>query len=277
MGAFGQGAATRAPKLRVEGVSLRFASGKGAGVEVMRDVSLDVADGEFLSILGPSGCGKTSLARIIDGLIVPQQGRVLIDGAPIAGPGPDRAFVFQSDRLFPWRTVRANIRFGLEVRGIPARESRPRTDELLELTGLTGFAEAYPHQLSGGMRQRANLARALIVDPAVLLMDEPFASLDAQTREVMQQELLRIWSDRRKTVVFITHQLDEAVYLSDRVIVMSARPGQVKDSFAVQIPRPRALDCKRTPQFAGYLDRIWGVLEEEVRRSMRLTAAISAS
>ena len=266
---------TRAPKLRVEHVSLRFAGSKGASIEVIRDVSFDLAEGEFVSILGPSGCGKTSLVRIVDGLIVPQQGRVMIDGAPIAGPGPDRGFVFQSDRLFPWRTVRANIGFGLEVRRVPASAIRPRIDELLELTGLTGFADAYPYQLSGGMRQRANLARALIVDPAVLLMDEPFASLDAQTREIMQQELLRIWSDRRKTVLFITHQLDEAVYLSDRVIVMSARPGQVKDSFTIDIPRPRALASKRTPQFSAYIDRIWGLLEEDVRRSMHFAGAIS--
>ena len=202
----------------------------------------------------------------------PDAGRILIDGRPVRAPGPDRAFVFQSDRLLPWRTVLQNVVFGLEVRGVSRAERESRAADLLQLVGLGSFARAYPHQLSGGMRQRANLARALLVEPDVLLMDEPFASLDAQTREIMQQELLRIWSETRKTVIFITHQIDEAVYLSDRVIVMSARPGRIKDSFRITLPRPRPLESKRTAEFMVYVDRIWRLLEEEVRETMRAEA-----
>ncbi len=252
-------------------MSLTFA-GSRVPVDVLRDVSFSVEAGEFVSILGPSGCGKTTLARVIDGLLQPDAGRILIDGVPVRVPGPDRAFVFQSDRLLPWRTVLQNVVFGLEVRGVPRAEREGRAAGLLQLVGLGSFAGAYPHQLSGGMRQRANLARALLVDPDVLLMDEPFASLDAQTREIMQQELLRIWSETRKTVIFITHQIDEAVYLSDRVVVMSARPGRIKDSFCIRLPRPRPLESKRTAEFMVHVDRIWRLLEEEVRETMRAEA-----
>jgi NitT/TauT family transport system ATP-binding protein len=189
----------------------------------------------------------------------------------VARPGPDRGFVFQQDALFPWRTVLDNIVFGLEVQGRAKRESHGRADELIRLVGLTGFEQHYPHELSGGMRQRANLARALTIDPDILLMDEPFAALDAQTREIMQAELLRVWRSNRKTVLFVTHQIDEAVYLADRVVVMTSRPGQIKAVLEVDIPRPRDLSVKRTPQFLHLVDAIWAMIEEEVKAALRIT------
>jgi NitT/TauT family transport system ATP-binding protein len=193
-----------------------------------------------------------------------------VDGREVTRPGPDRGFVFQQDALFPWRTVLDNVIFGLEVQGRGKAESRSRADALIRLVGLAGFEQHFPHELSGGMRQRANLARALTIDPDILLMDEPFASLDAQTREIMQAELLRIWRSNRKTVLFVTHQIDEAVYLADRVIVMTSRPGQIKATIDVDIQRPRDLSVKRTPQFLGLVDEIWKLIEEEVKAALQI-------
>jgi NitT/TauT family transport system ATP-binding protein len=228
---------------------------------VLDDVSFDVADREFVAIVGPSGCGKTTLLKSIDGLIPRTSGEISVNGVVVDRPGPDRGFVFQMDSLFPWRTVLANIRLGLEARsGDRATKNRTARD-LAALVGLQGFEDHYPHQLSGGMRQRVNVARALAVDPQVLLMDEPFSSLDAQTREVLQEELLRIWSERSKTVIFVTHQIDEAAYLADRVIVLSARPGRVRASIPIELPRPRTLELKRTPEFIAIVDRIWQEIE----------------
>jgi NitT/TauT family transport system ATP-binding protein len=254
-------------------------------VEALHDVSVQVGAGEFVSIVGASGCGKTTLLRIVDGLVAPTRGNVRVNGQPVSGPGPDRGFVFQQDALFPWRTVLDNVIFGLEVQGRGKRETRDRANSFLELVGLTGFEHLFPHELSGGMRQRANLARALTIDPDVLLMDEPFASLDAQTREIMQSELLRIWrsgvketpagamasAENRKTVLFVTHQIDEAVYLSDRVVVMTSRPGRVKAILEVDIPRPRDLSVKRTPRFLALVDEIWKMIEEEVKAALQMT------
>src|SRR6266536_5463800 len=225
-------------KLELRGVSMVYAH-RGRPFAAIRDVSLQVEAGQFISIVGASGCGKTTLLRIVDGLITPTRGQVWVDGRAVDRPGPDRGFVFQQDALFPWRTVLDNVIFGLQVQGHGTRDARARADRLLHLVGLSGVEQHFPHELSGGMRQRANLARALTIDPDVLLMDEPFASLDAQTREIMQAELLRIWRSNRKTVLFITHQIDEAVYLSDKVIVMTARPGRIKSVIDVDIPRPR--------------------------------------
>jgi NitT/TauT family transport system ATP-binding protein len=224
-----------------------------------------------VSIVGASGCGKTTLLRIVDGLVAPTRGAIRVDGQPVSGPGPDRGFVFQQDALFPWRTVLDNVVFGLEVQGRAKRETRERANGFLQLVGLTGFEHLFPHELSGGMRQRANLARALTIDPDVLLMDEPFASLDAQTREIMQSELLRIWRSNKKTVLFVTHQIDEAVYLSDRVVVMTSRPGRVKSILEVDIPRPRDLSVKRTPRFLELVDEIWKMIEEEVKAALQIT------
>jgi NitT/TauT family transport system ATP-binding protein len=202
----------------------------------------------------------------------PTRGEVWIDGQPVNKPGPNRGFVFQQDALFPWRTVLDNVIFGLEVQGRSKQESRARADGLLELVGLSGFQQHFPHELSGGMRQRANLARALTIDPDVLLMDEPFAALDAQTREIMQSELLRIWRANRKTVLFVTHQIDEAVYLADRVVVMTSQPGQIKAILEVDIERPRDLSVKRTPRFLEVVDAIWKMIEEEVRAALQMTS-----
>jgi NitT/TauT family transport system ATP-binding protein len=256
-------------KLELRNISMYF-SRRGRRFEALRDVSLQVEAGQFISIVGASGCGKTTLLRIVDGLRPPTRGEVRVDGRPVERPGPDRGFVFQHDALFPWRTVLDNVIFGLEVQGKSKREARKRADTLLGLVGLSGFEQHFPHELSGGMRQRANLARALTIDPDVLLMDEPFASLDAQTREIMQSELLRIWRSNRKTVLFVTHQIDEAVYLADRVVVMTSRPGQIKAVVDVDIPRPRELSVKRTPRFLELVDEIWKMIEEEVKAALHI-------
>jgi NitT/TauT family transport system ATP-binding protein len=248
---------------------MRFPRQNDTPLEVLREVDLDVYGGEFLSIVGASGCGKTTFLRILDGLIASTSGHIQLDGREVTRPGSDRGFVFQSDSLMPWRTVIDNVIFGLEIQGRPRKESIERAQGLIRLVGLQDFVKNYPHELSGGMRQRANLARALAVDPEVLLMDEPFAALDAQTRELMQRELLRIWNEAKKTVVFITHQIDEAVYLSDRVIVFSARPGRVREIVPIDIPRPRALQVKRTADFLQYTDHIWRLIEEEVNLAMK--------
>ena len=252
-----------APKLAVSGLSKQFAS-----LEVLSKIGIEIVDGEFISIVGPSGCGKTTFLRIVAGLEPSSAGEVRIDGNPVRGPGIDRGFVFQNDNLLPWRTVLANAMIGPEVAGKADGAARERTRDLLKLVGLSGFEQYFPRQLSGGMRQRVNLARALAVDPKILLMDEPFASLDAQTREIMQTELIRIWEQGRKTVLFVTHQIDEAVFLSDRVLVFARRPGRLREIVAIDLPRPRALSLKRTPEFVRKVDHIWSLIEEDVRQSV---------
>ncbi|HEX6512602.1 MAG TPA: ABC transporter ATP-binding protein [Chloroflexota bacterium] len=258
-------------KLEARGISMLYTR-RSYPVEALRDVSLQVEAGQFVSIVGASGCGKTTLLRIVDGLVKPSRGDVLVNGVPVAGPGPDRGFVFQQDALFPWRTVVDNVIFGQEVQGQRRGAARELAGGFLRLVGLSGFEHLFPHELSGGMRQRANLARALSIDPDVLLMDEPFAALDAQTRELMQAELLRIWRSNRKTVLFVTHQIDEAVYLADRVVVMTSRPGRVKALLDVDIPRPRDLSVKRTPRFLELVDAIWKMIEEEVKAALQMTS-----
>ncbi len=256
-------------KLEILGVAKDFADpADGRQVEVLREVSLDIQAGEFLTIVGPSGCGKTTLLRILAGLIRPSRGRVLLNGREVVEPGFERAFVFQRGALFPWRTVLGNVIFGLETRGESAEARRTRGRELLHLVGLEAFGHYYPFQISGGMQQRVNLARALAVNPDVLLMDEPFAALDAQTREVMQRELLRIWAAERKTVIFVTHQIDEAVYLSDRVVVLTARPGRIKLVGDVDLGRPRDIEIKRTPEFLKYEKEMWEVIRDEVEKTL---------
>ena len=222
-------------------------------------------DREFVSIVGPSGCGKTTFLSVVDGLIPATSGQIVVDGDVVAKPGPDRAVVFQDASLLPWRTVLKNIVYGLECQGVNGREANERAAHFIDMVGLRNFEHHYPYELSGGMQQRVNLARALIMDPKILLMDEPFASLDAQTRELMQEELLQIWAKAGKTVLFVTHQIDEAIYLSDRVVVFSGRPGRVKDIIAVDIERPRRLGLKREPRFHALEDRIWGLIEEDVK------------
>jgi NitT/TauT family transport system ATP-binding protein len=244
------------------------------GVLALSDVSFSVGDGEFMAIVGPSGCGKTSMLNIVAGLLPYEEGNVIIDGTRVDGPGIDRAVVFQHASLLPWRTIAGNVRYGMELqRRFDAATMKERTDHFIKLVGLSGFERHYPSELSGGMQQRVNLARALAADPAVLLMDEPFAALDAQTREFMQAELLKIWAKAKKTVLFITHQINEAIYLADRVVVMSARPGRVKDVFEVPFVRPRNLSLKRDPRFLELEDSVWKLIEEESDR-LGMVAAV---
>ena len=226
----------------------------------IESMDLDVGDGEFVSLLGPSGCGKSTFLKAVNGLLTATAGEIRLRST---GKGREDAMVFQDAALFPWYTILDNVAYGLVCAGVAKAEARKRAMPLIQLVGLEGFEERYPYQLSGGMQQRANLARALTVDAAILLMDEPFASLDAQTREIMQAELLRIWNAAKKTVVFVTHQIEEAVYLSDRVIVMSARPGRILADIRIDIPRPRALEVKRSPQFGAYGDEIWKLLSAQ--------------
>jgi NitT/TauT family transport system ATP-binding protein len=255
-------------KLDIANVTKRYyVEREGRRVLALSDVSLSVADGEFVAIVGPSGCGKTTLLNIVAGLLTYDDGSVAIDGKEIRGPGVNRAVVFQHSSLLPWRTIAGNVRYGMELqKRFDAAAMRERTDAFITLVGLTGFERHYPSELSGGMQQRVNLARALASDPAVLLMDEPFAALDAQTREHMQLELLKIWSHARKTVVFITHQINEAIYLADRVAVMSPRPGTVKGVFTVPFERPRTLGIKRAPGFLEIEDAIWQMVEDQPQR-----------
>jgi NitT/TauT family transport system ATP-binding protein len=255
-------------KLRIEDLTKRYyVERDGRQVLALSAVSLSVSDGEFMAIVGPSGCGKTTLLNIVAGLLPYDMGKVAIDGRTIEGPGVDRAVVFQHSSLLPWRTVAGNVRYGMEMQKRFDRASmRERTDRFVSMVGLAGFERHYPSELSGGMQQRVNLARALAADPVVLLMDEPFAALDAQTREHMQAELLKICSQARKTVVFITHQINEAVYLADRVAVMSGRPGTVKGIFEIPFERPRALRVKRDPRFLEIEDAIWQMVEEKPER-----------
>ena len=226
-------------------------------------VSLDIGEGEFVAIVGPSGCGKTTFLNAVDGLLPLTSGTLTLDGRPIVGPGHDRAMVFQQPSLLPWRTVSGNVAYGLEIQRLPPKEAKARAKHFIDLVALTGFEESFPLELSGGMQQRANLARALAVDPQVLLLDEPFAALDAQTRETMQLELLRVWNATRKTALFVTHDIVEAVYLADRVIVFTARPGKVKEILEVDIPRPRDLRVKRDPRFLEIETQIWESIREE--------------
>jgi len=252
------------PKVVVRGLSKEFVATTGSRLAVLGSIDLDIKAGEFICIVGSSGCGKTTFIRILDGLMAASSGEVLLDGNPVTGPGPDRGFVFQQDSLFPWRTVLDNVLFGLEAQGKPRPQAVQSARELVELVGLRGYETHYPHELSGGMRQRVNLARALAIDPEILLMDEPFAALDALTREVMQRELLRIWEKRRKTVVFITHQIDEAAYLADRVVALGGRPGVIKDELVIPFPRPRDLAIKRDPAFLACTQRLWEMIHGEV-------------
>ncbi len=251
----------------MKNVSVEYITKFFGEIQVLSDVSFVAQEGQFVTIVGPSGCGKTTLLRIIDGLENPDYGQVRIGERIVSGPAKECAFVFQADSLMPWRTVYDNAKLGMELRGLDIQEYKDRLMELLRLVGLAGFENHYPRQLSGGMRQRVNLARALAVDPDVLLMDEPFAALDAQTREIMQTELLRIWSTQRKTVVFITHQLDEAVYLADRVLVMGRKPGVIADDIDIPFDRPRELSLKRTEDFGKLVERIWGTIEGAIRET----------
>jgi NitT/TauT family transport system ATP-binding protein len=256
-------------KLKATGLRHEYYQPRTGGrLLALENINLQVDDGEFVTIVGPSGCGKTTFINLCDGLLKPTAGRIDIDGVAVTGPGTDRGMVFQDSCLMPWRTVFKNVIFGLECQGLDNAEGTARAKEFIKLVGLAGFEEHYPHELSGGMQQRCNLARALTVDPKILIMDEPFAALDAQTREIMQAELLRIWRESQKTVLFITHQINEAIFLADRVIVFAARPGRVKATIKIDISRPRDLSVKRDQTFLKYEDEVWNLIEEEVKKTM---------
>jgi NitT/TauT family transport system ATP-binding protein len=232
-------------------------------VKALADVSLSIRANEFVSIIGPSGCGKTTLLKMIDGLIPYDSGKILIDGKQVTAPGPDRAVVFQAFALLPWRTVLTNVEFSLELRQVPKEERAKTARDYLKRVGLADFENHYPHELSGGMQQRAGLARALAVNPSILLMDEPFGAVDAQTRQLLQEELLELWQRERKTVIFITHSMDEAVYLSDRVVVMTPRPGKVAEILDVPLPRPRVSEeVRRDAKFVDLTNYIWESLKK---------------
>jgi NitT/TauT family transport system ATP-binding protein len=229
-------------KLSARGVTKRFRGARGKGTTALVDVNLDVGKGEFICLIGPSGCGKTTLLNLLAGLEKPDQGELFLDGRPIAGPGPDRAVLFQEPALFPWMSVRRNVEFALKMIGVPREERRDRSQQWLRKVHLGRFADVQPHELSGGMRQRAALARALACEPEVLLADEPFAALDAQTREILQEELQRVWSETKHTFVFVTHNVREAVFLADRVVLMSAPPGTFMAEHRITAPRPREFE-----------------------------------
>jgi NitT/TauT family transport system ATP-binding protein len=248
-----------------------FAIRRGHAVVAVRDFSLDVNESEFLCLIGASGCGKSTVLNMFAGFIQPTAGQVLLRGRPITRVEPRCGMVFQSYALFPWKTVRGNVEFGLKMRGVPSAERRRLGQQFIEMVKLEGFEDHYPTELSGGMQQRVTLARILAADPEVLLMDEPFAALDAMTRQVMQEELLRIHEQSRKTTVFITHNIDEALILADRVVVMSARPGRVKTILINTLPRPRRVSVQLSPEFATLKAEIWGHVEEEVRRHVEAT------
>lgn len=243
------------PMVAIRDLCVSFTA-RGQTQVVLDRITIDVSSGEFFVIVGPSGCGKTTLLRMVQGLARPSAGTITVDGRAVSGPGADRGFVFQNDSLYPWRSVWRNVILGLELQGVPRRRARSKAQEMIDLVGLGGYENHYPHELSGGMRQRVNLARAMAIEPKILLMDEPFAALDALTRETMQEELLRIRQAAGTTVLFITHQIDEAVYLGDRVAVLGARPGHLKDMVTVSLPRPRPLAVKQSAEFQTVMARI---------------------
>jgi NitT/TauT family transport system ATP-binding protein len=254
-----------AAMLRVESICKTFPGERGRGdLEVLRDISFEVAAGEFVSIIGPSGCGKTTLLRILHGLENTTSGKVLAAGSRVTGPSKSSALVFQHFNLFPWLTVAGNVAFGLEVAGLAAAECAERAGRFVRLVGLEAFTGHYPHEISGGMQQRVGLARALVLDPRILLMDEPFGALDAITREQLQREIAALFTQSPRTAVFITHNMDEAIFFSDRILVMSPRPSRVLEEVRVDLPRPRAADAVRASrQFASIREHLWSLLSRE--------------
>jgi NitT/TauT family transport system ATP-binding protein len=255
-------------KLRIENVTLQFAPKNSAPVTALESISLDVEDKEFSVIVGPSGCGKTSLLRLVAGLLEPTGGAIYLDNERVSRPGRDRGMVFQSYTLFPWLTVQDNVEFGLRIAAVPSPERREIARRFIGQVGLAGFEKHYPKQLSGGMMQRVALARALANDPAILLMDEPFGALDSQTRSLMQELLLDLWQQSHKTVLFITHDIDESILLGDRVYVMTARPGRIKEMVQIDLPRPRTVDMLTTDAFMAIKRRIMHAIHEEAMRSI---------
>ena len=246
----------------IDRVNHTYRPARGRPVLALSDISLEVRPREFLALLGPSGCGKSTLLYLVGGFLPTEAGRIVVEGKPVAAPGPDRGIVFQHFALFPWKTVRGNVLYGLERQGLPRAERERRAQNFIDLVGLNGFEESYPSHLSGGMKQRTAIARTLAFDPNILLMDEPFGALDAQTRSLMQTELLGIWQRTPKTVIFVTHDVQEAVYLADRVAVMSARPGRIKTIVETRFGR-RDPSLIRSPEFVEKVDEIWNLVRIE--------------
>ncbi|MHB1041793.1 MAG: ABC transporter ATP-binding protein [Eubacteriales bacterium] len=246
----------------VEGVTKEYGEGKSR-LTALDNINITVRAQEFVALLGPSGCGKSTLLRIIGGLARPTRGRVIVDGTEVNGPGPDRGMVFQSYTLFPWLTVQGNIEFGLREKGMSAPERTLVARRYIDLVGLRGFENAFPKALSGGMKQRVAIARALANDPEVLLLDEPFGALDTQTRSLMQELLLEVWEQFHKTIVFVTHDVEEAIFMADRVVIMTARPGRVKETIEVDLPRPRDYRVKTEESFLNYKRRAVELIREE--------------
>jgi NitT/TauT family transport system ATP-binding protein len=259
------------PQIVIAGVNHTYRPPSGRPVLALEDVSLEVGNREFLALLGPSGCGKSTLLYLIGGFLPIETGKILIEGKPVGAPGPDRGIVFQHFALFPWKSVRANILYGLERMGLPRKEREARAQSFIDLVGLSGFEDSYPSQLSGGMKQRTALARTLAFDPNILLMDEPFGALDAQTRSLMQAELLGIWQRTPKTVIFVTHDVQEAVYLADRVAVMSARPGRIKAIVDTRFDKndPQVF---KTKAFVDKVDEIWNLVRIEAIKAQETRA-----
>ncbi|MBM0224893.1 ABC transporter ATP-binding protein [Micromonospora sp. ATA51] len=247
---------TQAAKISVQAVTKTFSLGRQT-FTALDQVSLDIADNEFVTVVGPSGCGKSTLLNILAGLEEPTEGHAIVDGTPVSGPGPERGVIFQQYALFPWLTVRKNVEFGLKTARVPKAERRERAEYFIRMVGLEDFADALPKMLSGGMRQRCAIARAYAVNPSILLMDEPFGALDALTRVKLQEQLLDTWSKEQRTVMFITHDVDEAVFLANRVVVMAARPGRIYDVIDVDLPYPRSEEFRLSPEFAALRNRVW--------------------
>jgi NitT/TauT family transport system ATP-binding protein len=260
------------PQIVVDNVSHLYRPPNGRPVLALEDVSLDVKPQEFLALLGPSGCGKSTLLYLMGGFIPIETGSISVNGKPVKEPGPDRGIVFQHFALFPWKTVRDNVLYGLEKTRLPRAEREQKAKHFIDLVGLTGFEDSYPSQLSGGMKQRTAIARTLAIDPDILLMDEPFGALDAQTRHLMQMELLNIWQKRPKTVIFVTHDVQEAVYLADRIAVMSARPGRIKTIVENKLDRndPKLF---KSPAFAEKVDDIWNLVRAEALKVQGVRAS----
>lgn len=256
------------PKLEIKDVGKIFKT-KSGDTTALEKTSFTVEDGEFVTILGPSGCGKSTILRIVAGLEESNSGQVLLDGQEINGPGPDRGMVFQSYTLYPWLTVKENITFGLKLKGVSQKERDDLARHYLQLIGLEGFEKHYPIQLSGGMKQRVAIARALANDPKILLMDEPFGALDAQTRTIMQEVLLKAWEESKKTILFITHDVDESIFLADSVYVMTARPGRLKKKIPITLDRPREFSMKSTVEFGNYKEELLSLIREESLKSIK--------
>jgi NitT/TauT family transport system ATP-binding protein len=257
-----QNEAPEAPRIEISGAGARYGA-----LQVFRDIELAVGQREIVAIVGPSGCGKTTLLRCIDGLMPLSEGEIFIDGQPVTGPPPKIAMVFQHFGLFPWKTVRANVGYGLSLAGASKAQLAEKVPHFINLVGLTGFEDAYPYQLSGGMQQRCGLARALAVEPDVLLMDEPFGAVDAQTREILQFELLRIWRVRPTSMVFVTHSIEEALLMGDRVVVLKGRPSTVSEIVDVDLPRPRTHEALASPLFLELREHVWNTLLDEARQA----------